>query len=125
MPRIAVLFPGQGSQTIGMLNGLLARSAAARRLAEQADTILGYSLSKIIAQGPLSRLTATEYAQPALVLTSLCYWEVYRPQMADDNVNKVVAMAGHSIGEYAAMAAAEMFSFEQIMTLAVCSGDSP
>lgn len=122
MPRIAVLFPGQGSQSIGMLTGLLARSALVRGLVERADAILGYSLSGLIARGPLSRLTATEYAQPAIVLTSLCHWEVHQQENRNNHDN-VIAMAGHSIGEYTAMAAAGMFSFEQIMTLAVCGCD--
>lgn len=115
--RIAVLFPGQGNQSIGMLNGRLSQDASVRRLIDRADAILGYPLSELIARGPLSRLTATEHAQPAIVLASLCHWELH--QQGGRGADAIVAVAGHSIGEYAAMAAAGMFSFEQVIALAV------
>lgn len=111
--RLAIIFPGQGSQSVGMLNGPLAS-----RMAERADAILGYSLSDLITSGPADTLAQTEHTQPAMVLASLCEWAHLRekyPQLTKhDHV-----FAGNSVGEYSAMAAAGWISFDVAIKLAV------
>lgn len=116
--RTAVLFPGQGSQSVGMLSKILAGSRRAGETVAAAGRILGYDIGRLIAKGPLEELTRTEHAQPAIVLASLCEWEAALER--DPQLGRLdVVMAGHSIGEYSALAAAGYFSLEQILELAV------
>lgn len=118
MRQIGVLFPGQGSQYVGMLNKLLLASTKAKELVEMADNILGYKLSKIIANGPTDLLMQTNYAQPAIVLTSLCHWE-HQKELDATLLQKVNVIAGHSIGEYSALAASGYLTNEIAIKLAV------
>lgn len=113
--KVAILFPGQGSQFVGMLNKIIGKSSSAAALAKKADEILGYKLTELIASGPSERLSQTEFTQPAMVLASLCHWELVRERFKGQEL----IMAGHSIGEYSALAAAGYFSFEKIIMLAV------
>jgi [acyl-carrier-protein] S-malonyltransferase len=99
---LALLFPGQGSQAVGMGSDLREHSAAARRLFALADAVTGLAISHLCAEGPLERLTDTEVAQPAVVTTSLAALAVLRSEL---NVEPV-AVAGHSVGELAAYVAA-------------------
>jgi len=101
MPRIAALFPGQGSQQVGMGRDLAERWDAAREVFEAADAAYGGPLSTICWQGPEERLRLTETTQPALLTHSIAAWRV----LADAGV-EVGAVAGHSLGEYSAVVAA-------------------
>ncbi|NNM33470.1 MAG: ACP S-malonyltransferase [Gemmatimonadetes bacterium] len=103
---VALLFPGQGSQSVGMGNDLADAFPAAREIFEEADEILGLHLSRIMWEGPEDALTATENAQPALYVHSLATWEVIR-----ERVTGVAVAAGHSLGELSAHAAAGTYSF--------------
>jgi [acyl-carrier-protein] S-malonyltransferase len=105
--RIGLLFPGQGSQAVGMGRDLAERSPRVRELYERADERLGYSLSRICWEGPEDQLTLTQNAQPALLVHSAAVWEMIRDAELD-----VVAAAGHSLGEFSAYTAAGTFSFE-------------
>ena len=100
-----LLFPGQGSQCVGMGRSLAARFAAAREVFEEADDALGFSLSRLAWEGPLDELTATENAQPALYVHSLAAHRVVA-----ERLGPVAAAAGHSLGELSAHGAAGTFS---------------
>ncbi|MCY4571213.1 MAG: ACP S-malonyltransferase [Gemmatimonadetes bacterium] len=101
-----LLFPGQGSQHVGMGRGLAERFPVARETFEEADDTLGLSLSGIAWEGPAEALTATENAQPALYVHSLATYRVVR-----ERLGPVAAAAGHSLGELSAHGAAGTWSF--------------
>lgn len=101
-----LLFPGQGSQHIGMGQSLARRFPEARAAFEEADDALGFSLSRLAWEGPIERLTATENAQPALYVHGLAVYRVIR-----DRIGHVAVAAGHSLGELTAHAAAGTYSF--------------
>ena len=106
---IAFVFPGQGSQAVGMGAELAKAHATARSLFEEVDAALGQKLSQIMFEGPLDTLTLTENAQPALMAVSLAVMRVLEEKglrLAD----KVKYVAGHSLGEYSALAAAGALS---------------
>jgi [acyl-carrier-protein] S-malonyltransferase len=107
---VAFVFPGQGSQAVGMGRALAESFAPARVVFEEVDTALGEKLSDKIWSGPAETLTLTENAQPALMAVSLAALHVLE-QEADVDVKRDVAfVAGHSLGEYSALAAARALS---------------
>ena len=107
---VAFVFPGQGSQAVGMGRALAESFAPARAVFEEVDTALGEKLSDKIWSGPAETLTLTENAQPALMAVSLAALHVLE-QEADVDVKRDVAfVAGHSLGEYSALAAARALS---------------
>lgn len=107
----AFLFPGQGAQSVGMAAELCERSAAARDLFSQAADILGYDLLKLCTDGPAEELDSTVYSQPALYVSSLAALKQLK-QDEPDTVAGCVATAGLSLGEYTALAFADVLSFE-------------
>jgi [acyl-carrier-protein] S-malonyltransferase len=104
--RIALLFPGQGSQAVGMGRDLAERFPAARAVFEEADDALGFALSRLMWEGPAEELTLTSNAQPALLTHSAAVWAVLRDADLD-----VVCAGGHSLGEFSAYHAAGSMSF--------------
>jgi [acyl-carrier-protein] S-malonyltransferase len=106
----ALLFPGQGSQTVGMGKALAENFAAARAVFEEVDGALGEALSAIVFAGPADRLTLTENAQPALMAVSLAVTRVLEAEAGFDLARDAQFVAGHSLGEYSALAAAGTFS---------------
>src|SRR5918998_1054652 len=114
----AFVFPGQGSQYVGMGSDLLERSPEAAAIMERADAAVGFPLSKLIAEGPAEELDMTVNAQPAILATSVAYLEALRAEAARAGVQlRPVALAGHSAGEYAAALAAHALDFETAMRL--------
>jgi [acyl-carrier-protein] S-malonyltransferase len=110
MSKLAYVFPGQGSQKVGMLED------AARALAatfEEASAVLGYDLLALVQEGPAERLERTEYTQPALLATSVGLWRLAMEKgaCAPDVV------AGHSLGEYSALVAASVLEFSDAVSL--------
>jgi [acyl-carrier-protein] S-malonyltransferase len=103
---IAFLFPGQGSQSIGMGKDLAANHAVARQTFEEADAALSYKLSQVCFEGPEDQLRLTEITQPAILTVSVAAWRVL-----DEKGLKAGFVAGHSLGEYSAHVAAGTFSF--------------
>jgi [acyl-carrier-protein] S-malonyltransferase len=114
--RIAWLFPGQGAQEAGMGRDLFDGSPAARRLFETADTTLGYSISQLCFEGPEEKLQDTLFAQPALFTTSLACLEAAR-ELGGLPPEAPAFVAGHSLGEYTALVAAEALDFEDGLRL--------
>ena len=109
MSIIAGLFPGQGSQQVGMGHAFFNNSEAARELFERANKALGLSLSELCFQGPIEKLTLTEFAQPALLTASyIAYCE---------STIEISAAAGHSLGEYTALLVAGCIDFENAVQL--------
>lgn len=113
----AVLFPGQGSQTVGM--GADVFAARPDLLAETADAVLGWSVSDLVANGPQEALTATDKAQPALYAVSYALWEEFSERAPAPS-----AAAGHSLGEYTALAAAGVFDFATGLRLVAVRGSA-
>src|SRR5437899_2817084 len=103
---IAFLFPGQGSQSIGMGKELAAKYPTARQTFEEADDALGYKLSQVCFEGPEDQLRMTEITQPAILATSVAAWRV-----VNERGLKADYVAGHSLGEYSAHVAAGTLTF--------------
>src|ERR1700740_234717 len=106
----AFICPGQGSQAVGMGKALAEAHVAARRVFEEVDDALGERLSAVIFEGPADRLTLTENAQPALMAVSLAALRTLEAQAGVDIARDAAFVAGHSLGEYAALAAAGALS---------------
>jgi [acyl-carrier-protein] S-malonyltransferase len=103
---VAFVFPGQGSQTVGMGRPLADAFAPARRVFDEVDAALGERLSEIIWNGPTDKLVLTENAQPALMAVSLAVIRVLEAETGLDLSRDATFVAGHSLGEYSALAAA-------------------
>jgi [acyl-carrier-protein] S-malonyltransferase len=108
LQTIAFIFPGQGSQTVGMGKDLAAQYSVAQQTFEEADAILGFALSKLMIDGPADELNDTLNTQPALFVHSIAAHRVFLNLNPKTNP---AALAGHSLGELSALAAAEAFSF--------------
>lgn len=109
LDSVAFVFPGQGSQAVGMGTDLCEQSSVARALFEEADDALGYALSRIIREGPAEELTLTANTQPAILLVSVAAYRALDLTPA--------AVAGHSLGEYSALVAAGALSFRDAVQL--------
>lgn len=111
----AMIFPGQGAQSVGMLDGLAGDHPAIGETLAEASDVLGYDLVTLIEQGPAETLDQTIYTQPAVLAADVA---VYRAWLAAGGA-KPTSVAGHSLGEYAALVAAESLSFEDALRLTV------
>jgi len=107
---VAFVFPGQGSQAVGMGKALAASFPPARQVFDEVDEALGAKLSAIIFEGPAETLTLTENAQPALMAVSLATLRVLEAEAGLDLKRDAQFVAGHSLGEYSALAAAGAFT---------------
>src|SRR6478609_5141714 len=103
---IAFIFPGQGSQAVGMGKALADNFSAARNIFDTVDEALGEKLTTIMWEGPADRLTLTENAQPALMAVSLAAMRVLEVEAGVDLKRDAAFVAGHSLGEYSALAVA-------------------
>jgi [acyl-carrier-protein] S-malonyltransferase len=112
MPVNAFIFPGQGSQAVGMGRDLAAAFAAAREVFQEVDETLKQKLSKLMFEGPAEELILTENTQPALMAHSLAVLRVLEHEGATTLQRKALVVAGHSLGEYSALAAAGAFTIQ-------------
>ena len=120
----ALIFPGQGSQTVGMGKGLAESSAVARAVFDEVDAALGQALSAIMWEGPAETLNLTANAQPALMATSLAALRVLEAEAGLDLARDIALVAGHSLGEYSALAAARALSIGDTARLLRLRGEA-
>ena len=116
----AFIFPGQGSQSVGMGRALAAQFPAAKQTFDEADSLLGFSLSNLMWDGPVGELNETVNTQPALYVHSLAAWRVLSLRQPD---LKPAALAGHSLGELSALAASGALSFSDGLRLVRTRGE--
>ena len=119
----SVIFPGQGSQSVGMAKNLYNNYRFIKELFDKADEILGFSLSKIILEGPKEELDQTENTQPAIFLVSYSIFEMIKRETELD-LRKVKYFAGHSLGEYTALTASGSLDFDQTIRLLKIRGNA-
>tara|TARA_B100000035_G_C20987190_1_gene548387 strand:- start:537 stop:1463 length:927 start_codon:yes stop_codon:yes gene_type:complete len=119
----SVIFPGQGSQTIGMGKEFFDKYSLVKDLFKQADESLGFSLSKIILDGPKEELDVTINTQPAIFLVSYSIFQVMKKEFNID-LNAAKYFAGHSLGEYSALSSADYLDFSDTIKLLRLRGES-
>ncbi len=119
--NILFVFPGQGSQYLGMGQDLCGEYATARRVYEQANDVLGFDLTGLCLNGPEEELNLTRFTQPALLTHHIACLEVFR-ELSGGKVTAAMA-AGHSLGEYSALVAAGALSFESALQLVQRRGE--
>ncbi len=120
----AFVFPGQGSQKVGMGTELAAASAAAREVFEEVDEALSQKLSAIMREGPEDQLTLTENAQPAIMANAIATLRVLEREFGVELSGKGACVAGHSLGEYSALCAVGAFSLADTARLLKLRGQS-
>lgn len=119
----SIIFPGQGSQSIGMAKEFYDTYPIVKEIFYRADNALGYPISKIILQGPLSEINLTENTQPAIFVVSYSIFSVIKKIFKVD-LNKAKYFAGHSLGEYSALTCADGIDFEDAVRLLSKRGKS-
>jgi [acyl-carrier-protein] S-malonyltransferase len=124
MPVHAFIFPGQGSQAVGMGRDLAAAFAAAREVFQEVDETLKQKLSKLMFEGPAEELTLTENTQPALMAHSLAVLRVLEREGGTTLQRKALVVAGHSLGEYSALAASGAFTVQAAARLLKLRGQA-
>ena len=112
----SVIFPGQGSQSVGMANELYNKFDTFKINFKKADDLLNYRLSKIILEGPSNKLNLTENTQPAIFLISYSIFQVIKNEF-EINLNEAKYFAGHSLGEYTALTCSGVLSFENTIKI--------
>ncbi len=119
----SVIFPGQGSQIVGMGKEFFDKYDVVKKLFQEADDTLGLNLSKIILEGPKEELDLTANTQPAIFLISYSIFQVIKSQF-NINLNNAKYFAGHSLGEYSALSCAEYLDFNQTIKILRIRGEA-
>ncbi len=115
--KIAIVFPGQGSQVVGMGKDLYENFDSAKKVFKKVDEILGVNLTKIMFEGPQEELTKTENTQPALMAVSIALIEILEKDFGKNFQDLCALTAGHSLGEYSALCASKALSLEDTAKL--------
>lgn len=119
---IAVIFPGQGSQSVGMLTALSSEHVSIRdAVFEQASDRLGYDVGSLIVHGPVDKLNQTQITQPILLTVNHVLWQIWSERSNQDT--SPIALAGHSLGEFSALVASGCLSFEDALDLVALRGE--
>ncbi|MCO7261319.1 ACP S-malonyltransferase [Dickeya zeae] len=118
MTKFAMVFPGQGSQSVGMLAELAEQFPLIKETFDEASSVLGYDLWQLSQQGPAEELNKTWQTQPALLTASVALWRVWQQQGGP----QPTLMAGHSLGEYSALVCAGVLDFKQAVSLVELRG---
>ena len=116
--RYAMVFPGQGSQSPGMLSAMAEQYPVVKETYQEASEILGFDLWQLVQQGPEDQLNSTENTQPALLTGSVALWKIWQTVME----TPPVCMAGHSLGEYSALVCAGSIEFSDAVSLVAKRG---
>tara|TARA_B100000575_G_scaffold243114_1_gene206703 strand:+ start:124 stop:1059 length:936 start_codon:yes stop_codon:yes gene_type:complete len=119
----SVIFPGQGSQSVGMANELHSKFDLVKKYFKYADEVLDFPISKIILEGPKEKLNLTENTQPAIFLVGYSIFHLAKNDFGYD-LNKAKFFAGHSVGEYTALASAGVIKFEDTIKLLKLRGNA-
>ena len=119
----SVIFPGQGTQIVGMGKELHSKYGIIKTLFKEADDILGFSISNLILEGPKDKLDLTENTQPAIFLLGYSIFNLLKNEYSLD-LNKAKYFAGHSLGEYTALASAEGLSFSETLKILKIRGSA-
>ena len=119
----SVIFPGQGSQIVGMGKELHAKFDMVKKLFNEADKILEFSISSLILEGPKDQLDLTENTQPAIFLVGYSIFQLLKKEFELD-LNKANFFAGHSLGEYTALASADVLSFSDTLKILKIRGNA-
>ncbi|MBW8910616.1 MAG: ACP S-malonyltransferase [Sphingomonas sp.] len=120
----AFIFPGQGSQAVGMGKVLADASTVAREVFQEVDDALGQNLFKLMVEGPPDELMLTENAQPAIMANAIATWRVLQKEGGISLADKAAFVAGHSLGEYSALCAAEAIDLATTARLLKLRGQS-
>jgi len=118
MSQTAIVFPGQGSQSLGMLADIAAKFDVVEQTFAQASTVLGYDLWALVQDGPAEELNRTDRTQPALLAASVALWRVWNEQGG----SAPAYLAGHSLGEYSALVCGGAIAFEDAIKLVELRG---
>lgn len=118
MTKTAFLFPGQGSQSVGMMSALADEFSLVRATFEQASTVLAYDLWDLLANGPADELNKTEVTQPAMLAAGIATWRAWK----ESGGEQPDYLAGHSLGEYSALVAAGVMSFDDAIAIVAKRG---
>ncbi len=118
MTTLGLVFPGQGSQSVGMLADIAREHSDVRETFTQASDVLGYDLWELTQQGPEEKLAKTEYTQPALLTASYAIWRI----LSAEKKYQPTLLAGHSLGEYTALVCANALSFSDAVRLVALRG---
>jgi [acyl-carrier-protein] S-malonyltransferase len=112
------LFPGQGSQSVGMLADVYTQHPKIKQTFVEASDALGYDIWKMVMDGPVEQLNSTENTQPAILTASIAIW-----RLLENNIETPQYLAGHSLGEYSALVAANVISFSDAVKLVFARGE--
>lgn len=118
MTKTAFLFPGQGSQSVGMMSALADEHALIKETFEEASEVLDYDLWSVVCNGPAEELNKTEITQPAMLVSGIATWRVWR----ESGGSLPNYFAGHSLGEYSALVAAGVMAFEDAVAVVAARG---